>query len=174
MFCLGLPIKKRYQNYLKTKQQKNKNTYGKDKMWRLGNAVLDLAQIRETDTQLYVGNKLPSHANTLFTCNTRLVIHLAVWLKSYSHWRQLHVASRLITAERRQTHDVKPNAGYQYNTNYSMRGESKQPVPTANSVWDNGNLSVSPPCGRITTLLPPDVSTAPLLKQYTKDFVEWP
>lgn len=84
------------------------------------------------------------------------------------------MASFLFAAEWRQTDDVKLDAGYQYNTNYNMQGESKQTIPTANYIWDNGNLLVAPPCGRITTLLPPYVRTAPLLKQYTKAFVEWP
>lgn len=38
--------------------KKNKNTYKADKTERLKNAVSDLAQIRETVTQLNVGNKL--------------------------------------------------------------------------------------------------------------------
>lgn len=46
-------IKKQYQNYIK-----KKNTYNTDKMEGLKNVVSDLAQIRETVTQLYVGNKL--------------------------------------------------------------------------------------------------------------------
>lgn len=73
---LGLSIKKWYQNYLKKKT----NTYKAHKTERLKNAVLDLAQIRETVTQLNVGNKLQvtqmhsSHA----TCSW--------WFTSPSGW----------------------------------------------------------------------------------------
>lgn len=113
-----------------------------------------------------------SRKRTLHMQHTRLVIHCTVWLKSYSHCRLLHMASFCIAAEWRQTHNIKPNAGYQYNTNYNMQRESKQTILTANTFSDNGNLLVAPPCGRITTRLLPYVRTAPLLKQYTKAFVE--
>lgn len=55
-----------------------------------------------------------------------------------------------------------------------MQGESEQTFRTANFIWDNGNLSVSPPYRGIITLLTPYVSTALLLKQNTKDYVQRP
>lgn len=59
--------------------------------------------ILKTVTKLNVGNK--QQVTQMYTSHaTQLVIHLTVWLKSYSLWPRLHMASLLITAECRQTH----------------------------------------------------------------------
>lgn len=155
-------------------QRREQATFSTNKLERFKNVASDLAQIWKTVTKLDVGNKQQvtqmyiSHA-------TQLVIHLTVWLKFYSLWPQLHMASFLITAAYRQTH--KWSWMQVINiilTNYTMQGESKLTTLTANFIWDNGNLLVSPPFWAVRTLLPPYVSTALLLKQYTKDFVQSP
>lgn len=58
----------------------------------------DLAQIWKTVTKLNVGNK--QQVTQMYTSHaTQLVIHLTVWLKSYSNWPLLLIASFLVTAE---------------------------------------------------------------------------
>lgn len=103
---------------------------------------------------------------------TQLVIHLTARLKSHSICTRLHTASFRITAKCRQTHDWSWMQVINIIlTNYTMQRESKQTTLIANFIWDNGNLLVSPPFWAVRTQLPPYVSSAPLLKQYTKDFV---
>lgn len=84
-----------------------------DKRQRFKNVASDLAQIWQTVTKSNVGNK-QQVTQTYTSHATQSVIHLTVWMKSYSHWPGLHMASFLITAECRQTERL--NAGYQYNT----------------------------------------------------------
>lgn len=68
------------------------------KLERFKNVASDLAQIWKTVTKLNVGNK--QQVTQMYTSHaTQLVIHLTVWLKLYSLWPRLHMASFLITAE---------------------------------------------------------------------------
>lgn len=83
-------------------QRKRKATFTTNKLERFKNVASDLAQIWRTVTKLNVGNK--QQVTQMYTSHaTQLVIHLTVWLKFYSVWPQLHMASFLITAEFRQT-----------------------------------------------------------------------
>lgn len=84
-------------------QRRKQASFSTNKLERFKNVASDLAQLWRTVTKLNVGNK--QQVTQMYTSHaTQLVIHLTVWLKSYSLWPQLHMASFLITAEYRQTH----------------------------------------------------------------------
>lgn len=84
-------------------QRRRRATFSTNKLERFKNVASDLAQIWKTVTKLNVGNK--QQVTQMYTSHaTQLVIHLTGWLKPYSLWPRLHMASFLITAEHRQTH----------------------------------------------------------------------
>lgn len=78
--------------------QWRKANFSTNKLERFKNVASDLAQIWKTVTKLNVGNK--QQVTQMYTSHARqLVIHLTVWLKSYSLWPRLHMALFRITAE---------------------------------------------------------------------------
>lgn len=106
-------------------QRRKQATFSTNKLERFKNVASDLAQIWKTVTEPNVGNK--QQVTQMYTSHaTQSVIHLNVWLKPYSLWPRLHMASFLITAEYRQAHEWSWMQVINIIlTNYTMQGESK-------------------------------------------------